>query len=62
MSYESALLDLALRDERIMVLTAENRAPIRGLPASLGDRFVDMFCKVKRIEQDRFFAQVPPLD
>ena len=28
----------------------------------LGDRFVDMFAKVKRIEQDRFESQVPPLD
>ena len=35
------VLDLALRDERILVRTAEHRAPIRGLPASLGDRFVD---------------------
>jgi glutamine synthetase len=28
----------------------------------LGDRFVTMFGKVKRIEQDRFFAVVSPLD
>jgi glutamine synthetase len=28
----------------------------------LGDRFVDMFAKVKRIEQDRFEAVVSPLD
>ena len=28
----------------------------------LGDRFVDMFCIVKRTEQDRFFAVVSPLD
>jgi len=28
----------------------------------LGDRFVTMFAKVKRIEQDRFFAVVSPLD
>jgi glutamine synthetase len=28
----------------------------------LGERFVTMFAKVKRIEQDRFFAVVSPLD
>ncbi len=28
----------------------------------LGDRFVDMFCTVKRTEQDRFFSIVSPLD
>ena len=28
----------------------------------LGDRFVTMFCKVKRTEQDRFFEVVSPLD
>lgn len=28
----------------------------------LGDRFVDMFTCQKRIEQDRFFAEVPALD
>jgi glutamine synthetase len=28
----------------------------------LGDRFVTMFAKVKRIEQDRFFEVVSPLD
>lgn len=28
----------------------------------LGARFVEMFTTVKRTEQDRFFAQVPPLD
>jgi glutamine synthetase len=28
----------------------------------LGDRFVTMFGKVKRTEQDRFFEQVQPLD
>lgn len=40
-TYESVLRDAALADERLVVLTAENRAPIRGLPASLGPRFVD---------------------
>jgi glutamine synthetase len=28
----------------------------------LGERFVGMFCTVKRAEQDRFFAEVPPID
>jgi glutamine synthetase len=28
----------------------------------LGDRFVSMFTEVKRVEQDRFFAEVQPLD
>ena len=28
----------------------------------LGGRFVDMFCTVKRTEQDRFFEVVQPLD
>ncbi|NOT09137.1 MAG: transketolase [Gemmatimonadales bacterium] len=40
-TYESALRELALEDERLMVLTAENRASIRGLPAVLGSRFID---------------------
>ncbi len=41
MSYEKMLGDLAERDERIVVMTAENRAAIRGLPTRLGARFVD---------------------
>ncbi len=32
------------------------------LRAYLGDRFVDMFVCQKRIEQDRFFAEVPSID
>lgn len=40
-TYESTLRDLAVADDRIMVLTAENRAAIRGLPPSLGPRFLD---------------------
>src|SRR5215475_6827937 len=39
--YEALLLDLARADERIVVMTAENRAPIRSVPSQLGDRFVD---------------------
>jgi transketolase len=41
MDYESRLKEIALRDERIVVMTAENRAAIRGLPSALGNRFVD---------------------
>jgi len=40
-TYEAALGELAEIDPRIVVLTAENRAAIRGLPARLGDRFVE---------------------
>jgi transketolase len=41
-TYETALRDLALADPRVVVLTAENRAAIRGLPLALGKRFVDV--------------------
>ena len=41
MDYGTALADLAQADERVMVLTAENRAAIRDVPARLGDRFID---------------------
>jgi len=41
MTYEDLLCDLCLRDERLVVMTAENRATIRGLPARLGPRFID---------------------
>lgn len=41
MGYESTLKALALADDRIVVLTAENRAAIRNLPEVLGERFVD---------------------
>jgi transketolase len=40
-SYGEALLALAQADERIIAMTAENRAPIRDLPAALGNRFID---------------------
>lgn len=42
MSYETLLQTLARHDERLIVMTAENRAAIRGLPKLLGDRFVDV--------------------
>ena len=40
-SYEEYLKDLALSDETFVVVTAENRALIRNLPAVLGSRFID---------------------
>lgn len=41
-AYEDLLATLADRDRRIVVMTAENRAAIRGLPARMGDRFIDV--------------------
>lgn len=41
-AYEEALADLALANEDVVVMTAENRAPIRNLPSLLGPRFVDV--------------------
>src|SRR5215471_13519638 len=41
MNYEELLLQTALNDERYVVMTAENRALIRNLPAQLGNRFID---------------------
>jgi transketolase len=41
-TYEETLGELAALREDVIVLTAENRAPIRGLAAPLGPRFVDV--------------------
>jgi len=41
MNYEETLTELAKKDERIVVMTAENRALIRNMPAILGQRFID---------------------
>jgi len=41
MSYEKLIGEMALADERFIVLTAENRALIRNLPTVLGPRFID---------------------
>src|SRR5580765_8897284 len=41
MTYEELLTEMALANERIIVMTAENRALVRNLPAILGDRFID---------------------
>ncbi|HVT14860.1 MAG TPA: transketolase C-terminal domain-containing protein [Thermoanaerobaculia bacterium] len=42
MTYEDALRSLAAEREDVVVMTAENRAPIRNLPAALGQRFIDV--------------------
>src|ERR1700744_4591442 len=41
MTYEELLTETALKDERIIVMTAENRALVRNAPKMLGNRFVD---------------------
>ncbi|MCE1165226.1 MAG: transketolase [Bacteroidetes bacterium] len=41
MTYEQILYNLVSRDERFVVLTAENRAAIRNLPGMIGNRFID---------------------
>jgi transketolase len=40
-NYEETLLELMAADERLIVMTAENRAAIRNLPKLVGDRFID---------------------
>jgi len=41
MNYEETLKEIVLKDERFVVMTAENRAIIRNLPSQLGNRFID---------------------
>jgi transketolase len=41
MTYEELLIETALKDERIVVMTAENRALVRSAPKALGARFID---------------------
>lgn len=41
MTYEQLLIETALNDERFIVMTAENRALVRNIPAVLGKRFLD---------------------
>ncbi|HEX9511152.1 MAG TPA: transketolase C-terminal domain-containing protein [Puia sp.] len=41
MTYEELLIETALADERYVVMTAENRALVRNVPAALGARFID---------------------
>lgn len=40
-NYEQTLLDMMATDERIIVMTAENRAAIRNLPNLAPERFID---------------------
>lgn len=42
MTYENVLKEIAESDDRLIVMTAENRAAIRNLPAVLGKRFIDV--------------------
>jgi transketolase len=41
MTYEELLTQTSLADERVVVMTAENRALVRNLPTLLGKRFID---------------------
>jgi len=41
MTYEALIKDTALKDDRYVVMTAENRALIRNLPSVLNGRFID---------------------
>ena len=41
MTYETLLAEMALADDRYVVMTAENRALVRNLPPLLGNRFID---------------------
>lgn len=41
-AYEQLLHDLMVEDERIIVMTAENRAALRNLPEVVPDRFIDV--------------------
>src|ERR1700761_3230383 len=41
MTYEELLTQISLTDERVVVMTAENRALVRNLPGLLGKRFID---------------------
>lgn len=41
MTYEELLTETALANEQVIVMTAENRALVRNLPAVLGKRFID---------------------
>lgn len=41
MNYEQLLTETALADDKYIVMTAENRALVRNIPAALGNRFID---------------------
>ncbi len=56
-SYEDVMLELCRRDDRVIVMTAENRSAIRGLPPKIGDRFVDVgICEQTMIGMAAGFA------
>ena len=40
--YEDLLAEAVASDERVIIMTAENRAPVRGLPPKIGKRFLDV--------------------
>ena len=40
--YEDLLAQAVEQDERVIIMTAENRAPVRGLPPKIGKRFLDV--------------------
>lgn len=42
LAYAEALVELARGNDDIVVMTAENRAPLRGVPERLGSRFIDV--------------------
>ncbi|MFO0757340.1 MAG: transketolase C-terminal domain-containing protein [Byssovorax sp.] len=41
-TYEDLLLEIAEKNDNLIVMTAENRAAIRNLPPKLGKRFIDV--------------------
>ncbi|MCS7013819.1 MAG: transketolase C-terminal domain-containing protein [Chloroherpetonaceae bacterium] len=42
MTYEDVLKEIAQKSDKLIVMTAENRAAIRNLPPQLGKRFIDV--------------------
>ena len=42
MTYEEILKDISQKSDKLIVMTAENRAAIRNLPPHLGKRFIDV--------------------
>jgi len=41
-TYEEKIIEIAAANQQVVVMTAENRAAIRRLPAALGERFIDV--------------------
>jgi transketolase len=42
MTYEDLLVQIARKNDRLVVMTAEDRVAIRGLPPRIGSRFIDV--------------------